>query len=62
MKSGELKRKSTQAVENYFSHLLRKRSHFGTGYRKTPPPKEKIKINGDQEGCRLDLKPSPEES
>jgi hypothetical protein len=39
--------------------LLRKRSHFGTGYRKTPPPKEKEKY---QEGCRLDLKPSPDES
>jgi hypothetical protein len=25
------------------AHLLRKRSHFGNEYRKTPPPKEKEK-------------------
>jgi hypothetical protein len=39
---------------------LEKRSHFGTRYRKTPPPKNKRKLNGDQEGYMLDLKPSPE--
>jgi hypothetical protein len=30
---------------------------------KTPPPKETKRINGDREdGCRLVLKPSPDES
>jgi hypothetical protein len=50
-----------QAVKKHSPHLLRKRSHFGTGYRKTPPLRG-ININGDQEGCRLGLKPSPDES
>jgi hypothetical protein len=55
------KEKTTQAVRKYHSpHQLRKRSHFGTGYRKTPPPKGKEKINGDQEGCRLNMKPAPD--
>jgi len=40
---------------------LRKRSHFGTAYCKIPPLKNR-KINGDQEGCMLDLEPSPGES
>jgi len=40
-----------------------KRSHFGTEYCKAPPPaKRKGKISGDQEGCRLGLKPAPVES
>jgi hypothetical protein len=36
--------------------VIEERSHFGAGYLKPPPPKEKEKINEDQEGCRLDLK------
>jgi hypothetical protein len=47
------KKKDYAGNENHSPQQLRKRS---SGYRKTPPPKEKI--NGDQEGCRLDLKPS----
>jgi hypothetical protein len=48
--------------ENHSPHYLRKRSHFGNGYHKTPSPEEKGKYYGDQEGCRLDLKPSPDQS
>jgi len=33
------KEKATQAVMNRSPHLLRKRSHFGTGYSTAPPPK-----------------------
>ena len=40
--------------ENRSPHQLRKRIHFGTGYRNAPPPIEQDKIKGDQEGCRLD--------
>jgi hypothetical protein len=29
---------ATQAVKNHSTHQSRKRSHFGSGYRKTPPP------------------------
>ena len=29
---------------------------------RNPPSKEKEEIDGDQDGCRLDLKPSPDES
>jgi hypothetical protein len=31
-------------------------------YCKTPPPKERGNINGDQAGCSLDLKPSLDEN
>ena len=52
------KRKNSAGSEKHCPHQLRKRSHFGTEYRKAPPPpKRKGKINGDQEGCRLGLKP-----
>jgi hypothetical protein len=53
--------KSYAGSENHSPHLLRKRSHFGTEYRKAPPPKEKENINEDQEGCRLDLNPARDE-
>ena len=48
--------------ENHSPHLLRKRSQFNTRYHKASPPRRpKVwMINGDQEGCRLDLKLSPE--
>jgi hypothetical protein len=60
---GKEKRKNYAGSENHSPHQLRKRSHFGTEYRKAPPPqKKKGKINGDQEGCRLGLKPAPDES
>ena len=36
-----LYKKTTQAVKNHSPHYSRKRRHFGTGYRKTPPPTEK---------------------
>jgi hypothetical protein len=55
------KRKNYAGSESHSPHYLRKRSHFGTEYRKAPPP-PKGKINGDQEGCRLGLKPAPDES
>ena len=32
-----------QAVKNHSPHQIRKRSHFGTRYRITPPPKEEHK-------------------
>jgi hypothetical protein len=35
--------------------------HFDSGYRETPPLKNKKRINGDQKGCMLDLKPAPDE-
>jgi hypothetical protein len=38
-----MKRKTTQERKNHSPHYSRKRSHLGTGYRKTPPPKEKGK-------------------
>jgi hypothetical protein len=56
------KEKNYAGSEKTLPTLIRKRSHFGTGYRKTPPPKGKGKINGDQEGCRLGLKLSPEDN
>jgi hypothetical protein len=35
------KRKTTQAVRSHAPHLLRRRSHFGTGaVKQTPPPME----------------------
>jgi hypothetical protein len=34
------KEKATQAAKNHSLHYLRKISHFGTGYRKTPPKKK----------------------
>ena len=37
------------------------RGHFDTGYRRTPRHKEG-KMHWDQKGCRLDLKPAPDES
>jgi hypothetical protein len=57
------KRKNYAGSESHSPHYLRKRSHFGTEYRKAPSPqKGKEKINGDQEGCRLGLKLTPDES
>jgi len=57
------RKKNHAGSENHSPHWLRKMSHFGTEYRKAPPPrKEKEKVNGDQEGCRLGLKPVPDES
>ena len=41
--------------ENHSPHQLRKRSHFGTGYRKKLPPERKQKIKWEQEGHRLGL-------
>jgi hypothetical protein len=49
----------TQTVTNHFPHYKEKGA-FRTGYCK--PPKNKENINGDQEGCMLDLKPAPDES
>ena len=46
-------------AEKKHHNILRIRSHFDIGSHKTPPHKDKITINGDQEGCRLDLRPSP---
>jgi len=51
-----------QAVEIHSPNYSRKRSHFSIGYRKTPQPNEKEQIDGDQEGCRLYLKPAPDDS
>jgi hypothetical protein len=43
--------------------LNKEKEPLGTEYRKAPPPRKgKEKINGDQEGCRLGLKPAPDES
>jgi hypothetical protein len=56
------KRKIMQAVEIHSPNYSRKRSHFSIGYRKTPQPNEKEQIDGDQEGCRLYLKPAPDDS
>ena len=36
--------------ENHSPHQLRKRSHFGTEYRKRLPTKRKQKIKWEQEG------------
>jgi hypothetical protein len=56
-----LRRKNYAGSESHSS--LRIRSHFGTGYRETPPPPEKKKTaNEDQDGCRHDLKPALDES
>ena len=50
----------TQALGKYSPHYLRKRSHFGIGYRKTPSPQRTRKrISEDQESCRLGLKLAP---
>ena len=41
------KERTTQAAKKHFPHKLRKRSHFGTGCHKAPPPrKEKGKSMG----------------
>jgi len=41
--------------------IQEKKRLFGIGYRKTPSPKKREKINEeDQEGCRLNLKPADE--
>ena len=48
--------------ENRSPHQLRKRIHFGTGYRKTFTAQNKEESNGDQQGCRLDLKAAPDKS
>jgi hypothetical protein len=42
--------------------IIKEMSHLVTKYRKSLPLKEKENIKGDQEGCRLDLKPSPDAS
>ena len=46
---GYMKKKNCAGSENHSPHYLRKRSHFGTEYRKASPPR-KGKVNGDQEG------------
>jgi len=42
------KRKTTQAAKHSL-HQLRKRSHFGTGYRKAPPPRSVCAHNAQSE-------------
>ena len=42
-------------VENHSPHWFRKRSHFGTGYRKTPPQRRRVYngYNGEWPSARL---------
>jgi hypothetical protein len=40
--------------------LVRERSYLGAGYQGAPLQRKR-QVNGDQEGCRLDLKPSPDD-
>jgi hypothetical protein len=54
------RKRSYAGNENHSPHYLRKRSHQVL-YNSSTTKKE-IKSNGDQEGCRLDLKPDPDES
>jgi hypothetical protein len=42
--SKKIKRKTRQAAKNS-PHQIRKRSHFGTGHRKTPPPQKQEKYS-----------------
>jgi hypothetical protein len=37
---GKKKRINYAGSENHSPHYLRKRSHFGTEYRKAPPPRK----------------------
>jgi hypothetical protein len=40
MQEGKRKRKNYAGSENHSPHQVRKRSHFGTEYRKAPPPRK----------------------
>jgi hypothetical protein len=43
----KMKRKNYVGSESHSPHLLSKRSHFGTDYRKAPPPRKgKEKLMG----------------
>jgi hypothetical protein len=57
------KQKNYAGSKNHSRHLLRRQSHFGTGFRKTPPPQRKRKrsIGIRRVGCRMNLKPAPDE-
>ena len=60
--STQLKKKTNYAgSENHSPHQFRKNSHFSTRHCNAPPPQRIRKSNGDQEGCRLDLKPASNE-
>jgi hypothetical protein len=59
--TGRQNDKNYVGSENHFPHQLRK-SHVEPGTAKFLHHKEKNKINGNQEGCRLDLKPAPDDS
>jgi len=60
--SAQKKRNTRQAVNNHSPHYIGKGATLVLGTIKLLHQKKKEKINGDQEGCRLDLKPPHDES